>query len=270
MLIRCWLVFVDVLHPKIVNNKGEADVAPVMTPVSWCDCALLVSCFVKAFGEKFLHNDAGLWEAVHSALHFAENFAFCVHFVMESVFMDDVLWEEFKFHPEILIMAHGHHEVEVLDVDSHELWIASEDDAVEHQFDGEHICSLCSTVVRVVDQIPSHPDTCAVGVFLLGTIDSNKLAIGYVLAPCLGYLLLCHEGNGLGGCGMAPNLLAKRFAPNIFALGLLQQMAILQVTSLVVKYRWRKVAKELKRELARCSLLVGEWLCKGRYIHHVE
>jgi hypothetical protein len=26
----------------------------------------------------------------------------------------------------------------------------------------------------------------------------------------------------------------------------------------------------LERELAQCGLLVGECLCKGRYIHHVE
>ncbi len=116
------IVFVDVLHAKIVDDEGEADRVPVMTPVSWCDCALtVVSCFVEAFGEEFLRNDAGLWEAIHPASHFAENIAICVHFVAESVFMDDVLWKEIKFHPEVLITVHGHHEVEVLDVNSHEL-----------------------------------------------------------------------------------------------------------------------------------------------------
>ncbi len=54
------VIFVDVLHAKIVDDKGEAGGAPVMTPVSWCDLAMLVSCFVKAFGEEFLSNDAGL------------------------------------------------------------------------------------------------------------------------------------------------------------------------------------------------------------------
>jgi hypothetical protein len=68
---------------------------------------------------------------------------------------------------------------------------------------------------------------CAVGVVLLGTIDRNNLAIGDVLASCLGYLLLCHEGNGLGGCGKAPNFLPKKNVLNIFVLGVLQQMAIL-------------------------------------------
>jgi hypothetical protein len=77
------IVFVDVLHTKIINNKGETDGVLVMMPVSWCDSALAVSCFVKAFGEEFLPNDASLWEAVHSTLHFAENIAFRIHFVTD-------------------------------------------------------------------------------------------------------------------------------------------------------------------------------------------
>ncbi len=65
------VVFVDVLHAKNFDNEGEADGASIMPPVSWCDGALLVTCFVKAFGEEVLCNDAGLWEAVHSPSHFA-------------------------------------------------------------------------------------------------------------------------------------------------------------------------------------------------------
>ncbi len=102
-----------------------------MPPVSWCDSALAVSCFLKTFGEEVLRNDAGLWEAVHSMLHFAENIAIRIHFVTEGIFVDDVLWEEFRFHPEVLIAIYGHHEVEVLDTDGHELCIRQGDDAVE-------------------------------------------------------------------------------------------------------------------------------------------
>ncbi len=54
------IVFLDVLHSKKIDDKGEADGAPVMSPVSWCDHALPVACFVEVFGEKFLCNDAGL------------------------------------------------------------------------------------------------------------------------------------------------------------------------------------------------------------------
>ena len=87
------IFFVDVLHTKIVNDKGKADRAPVVSPISWGDCALTVPGFVETFGEEFLRDYSGLWEAVHPASHFTEDIAFCVHFVTESVFIDDILWE---------------------------------------------------------------------------------------------------------------------------------------------------------------------------------
>jgi hypothetical protein len=83
--------FVDVLHSKVVDNEGEADWAPIVTPISWCDLALLVPCLVEALGEEVLSNNAGLREAVHPSLHFAENIAVCVCFVTQSIFIDDVL-----------------------------------------------------------------------------------------------------------------------------------------------------------------------------------
>jgi hypothetical protein len=47
------IFFVDVLHTKIVNNKGKADRAPVATPISWAGFALSVPGFVETFGEEF-------------------------------------------------------------------------------------------------------------------------------------------------------------------------------------------------------------------------
>jgi hypothetical protein len=89
---------VDVLHSKVINNKGEADWVPIMMPISWCDLALLVPCLVQVLGEEVLSNNAGLREAVHPASYFAENVAICIRFVTESIFIDDVLGEQFQFH----------------------------------------------------------------------------------------------------------------------------------------------------------------------------
>jgi hypothetical protein len=36
------IVLVGVLYSKVVDNKGEADWAPLVMPVSWCDLALPV------------------------------------------------------------------------------------------------------------------------------------------------------------------------------------------------------------------------------------
>jgi hypothetical protein len=126
------LDLVGVLHSKVVNNKGEADWAPIVTPVSWCDLALPVPCLVEALGEEVLSKNAGLREAVHPALHFTENVAICVHFVTKSIFIDDVWGEQVQFHSEVLVTVHGSHEVVVLDVNRHELCVGGGDDAVEH------------------------------------------------------------------------------------------------------------------------------------------
>ncbi len=48
-------------------------------------------------------------------------------------------------------MVHGSHEVEVLDVNSHEFCLKGGDDAVEHEFDHEEVCGWCSTVIRIID-----------------------------------------------------------------------------------------------------------------------
>jgi hypothetical protein len=56
---------VDVLHSKVIDNKGEADWAPIVMPISWCDLALSVPLLVEALGEEVLSNHAGLREAVN-------------------------------------------------------------------------------------------------------------------------------------------------------------------------------------------------------------
>ncbi len=126
------IVLVGVLYSKVIDNKGEADWAPIVTPVSWCDLALPVPCLVEVLGEEVLSKNAGLREAVHPALHFTENVAICIHFVMEPISIDDVLGEKFQFYSEVLVMVHGSHEVVVLDVDCHELCVGGGDDATEH------------------------------------------------------------------------------------------------------------------------------------------
>jgi hypothetical protein len=113
--------FVDVLHAKIVNDQGEADWVPFVAPVSRAYFALSVACFVELFGEEVLGNDAGLREAVHSSSYFAENVAIYIHFVMEFVFLNDILWEEFSFHSEVFKTVHGGHQVEIFNVNCHKL-----------------------------------------------------------------------------------------------------------------------------------------------------
>jgi hypothetical protein len=87
--------FVDVLHSEIVDDQSETDWTPFVVPESRCYCTLAVSCLVESFGEELLRDDSGLREAIHSSSYFTENVAICVHFITESVFLNDILWEKF-------------------------------------------------------------------------------------------------------------------------------------------------------------------------------
>jgi hypothetical protein len=99
-----------------------------------------------------------------------------------------------------------------------------------------------------------------VGIFLLRTIVANNPSIGDVPASCLGYVLLCHEGNGLGGCHKALDFLSKRLAPYVFVFWMFQQMAIFQkVHSLVIKYCCREVQRNWRGNLRD----VACWVVKG-------
>jgi hypothetical protein len=90
-----------------------------------------------------------------------------------------------------------------------------------------------------------------VWIFLLRAVDTDDPSVGDVLASCLGYLLLFHECNSLGGSCWAPNFFAKQLAPNFLVLGVLEEVSIFQeVDGFVIKNCIGKVTKELERILA--------------------
>ncbi len=161
------IVLVDVLHAKVVDDKCETDGATVMLPVPWHDLALLIPGFAELLGEEVLRYDAGLGEAVHSALNFAEDIAICIHLVAESVFVNDIRREQLQFHTKVFVSIHWCHEVEIFYVNRHELGVRHRDDTVEHCLDCEKIGCGCAAVIRVVDMISARHDTGAVGVFFL-------------------------------------------------------------------------------------------------------
>jgi hypothetical protein len=90
--------FVDLFHSEIVDDQSETDWTPFVVPVSQCDRTLAVSCLVESlFGEELLCDDSGLREAIHSLSYFTENVAICIHFIMESILLDDILCESSHF-----------------------------------------------------------------------------------------------------------------------------------------------------------------------------
>jgi hypothetical protein len=81
----------DILHPEIVDDKGEADGTGVVLPETWCRLALAVAMLGESFFEQQLGDDTSLWEAVHPLLYFTVDVAVGGGFVSEGVVRDDVV-----------------------------------------------------------------------------------------------------------------------------------------------------------------------------------
>ncbi len=67
---------------------------------------------------------------------------------------------------EVLVAFHGGHEIEVFDVNCHELGVVCIDETVEEKLDGEKVCCRRSTVIWVVDEIVSHSGSCVIRIYL--------------------------------------------------------------------------------------------------------
>ena len=50
----------NVFNTKVIDNQGEHDGMPFVSPEAWGGIELVVSCFVEAFFEEFVGKDARL------------------------------------------------------------------------------------------------------------------------------------------------------------------------------------------------------------------
>ena len=55
------VLLTNILYPKIVDNKGDADGTGVMFPETGGCLVLMISMLLEAFFEKLLGNDTSLW-----------------------------------------------------------------------------------------------------------------------------------------------------------------------------------------------------------------
>jgi hypothetical protein len=78
-----------------------------------------------------LCDDAGSGESIHVTSDFAKHVAVGVNDVTKVVIVDDVLGEQVKLHPKVLLPRHWRHEVEIFEVYRHEPRIHSGYDDVE-------------------------------------------------------------------------------------------------------------------------------------------
>ena len=126
------IVFIEVFDSEVVNYKGETDGPPIVSPESWGELALTVSCDNQPFFEEFLCNDSCLGEPVHAASsNFAEHVPVVVDLLQEIEFFNDVLEEEGNIHSEVFVALHGCHQIEIFNIDGHKFGVFGEDYVVE-------------------------------------------------------------------------------------------------------------------------------------------
>ena len=79
-----------------------------------------------------------------------------------------------------------------------------------------------------------------------------------------------HECNRLGGGGESSDLSAKRLAPNVFVLWMLEEVAVFEeISSFFIKNGRCEVPDEGHWLSACGGLLIGEGLCDAGNVHHV-
>jgi hypothetical protein len=97
----------------------------------------------------------------------------------QVVLVNDVLGKQLKFHVEVLVSLHWHHQVEIMKIEGHEFHVGHGYYAAEEEFHRQQICSGCSAVAWVVNKVSTHCDACSVSIFLAVTKSA------YISCICL-------------------------------------------------------------------------------------
>jgi hypothetical protein len=93
-------------------------------------------------------------------------------------------------------MFHGCHEIEILEVECHELGIGRKDDTVQEKLDLQKVCCRGSTVSGVIPNIAAHCDSYVVLVLLSIMIHAYYPCILFVPSALLWNSIFLYEKMG--------------------------------------------------------------------------
>ena len=110
------VVFAEVFDAEVIYTEGERSLAGFVAPESWGVFHWFVSVGAEFSNELFECNYAGFLESVHASADFKIDVT--VGFDGEVVFVHDFLWDEIASDADVLVVAHGGAEVEVLYIET--------------------------------------------------------------------------------------------------------------------------------------------------------
>ena len=131
---------------------------------------------------------------------------------------------------------HGSVEVEIGDIDRHELRSRRGDNAVEKDFEQEHVRGGRTDVVGVLDRIATQNEATPIGFRLLWPDYANELAIRYFFEPIGRDLMFVNEKTRVGrfldaiadALEKPAELICRGDLPIVPKLGMTQKFTILE------------------------------------------
>ena len=136
-----------------------------MCPKTGGKFALSISLFIQYFFKQLLRKESALRKSVHPAPDFGVDIPIFGDFGGKVVLFDKIIGEVAGFYYlHIFIAGHWGVEVEIFDVDCHELGTWSGDYDIEKKLDSEEIDGGSAAVMWVVYLIAVDSETSAVGI----------------------------------------------------------------------------------------------------------
>ena len=176
---------------------------PNVCPDSWGELDLVITFSVQILFQKLLRKDSALCESIHSLSDFDIDVPIFSDFGGKIVLLDKVVEEVAKFEPHIFVVRHRSVEVEIFDVECHELGTRSGDYTVEEKFYCEEIDGGCATVIWVVYSITTNCETCMVGIIFFQSVVDNNTAVGDIPPDCSGDIGFVDEDDDVCAFNLA-------------------------------------------------------------------
>ena len=129
-----------------------------MFPEAGGEVALAVASPVEALLQEAVGNQAGLGKAVHSSTDLNVHISIKGDHVGQSILVHDVVGEIAQFEPHVFVALHGGVEVEILDVDGHELCTGGGNDTVQEELDHHEVHGWGATFTGVVDPVSANSE----------------------------------------------------------------------------------------------------------------
>ena len=164
-----------------------------MFPRTEIERGLSISLCVQTLLQYLLGKETTLWESIHSSTDLNVDVSIFGECGGEIVLLDKIFGEVAEFEAHVCVAGHNGVELEIFDVDSHQIGSRGGDDTFEEDLHCEDIGGGCAISVWVVYLISSDGETRAVGITLLWSVVDHNPNIGDIPTACGGYIGLVDE-----------------------------------------------------------------------------